>query len=463
MRIPVLALAMFVAGSAAAQRGLVNSVTGTPVDRGPRVLFRVTGVNPCSAISVDFGDQQVTTHQISRLPATIEHTYERAGAYSVRVRGVGTCAGQAVATVRVVASNTVPQPGQGQGQMRFAGMDRNGDGVIARSEWRGNDQSFLVHDWNRDGVLSGEEVQPGARRRQGDPQEDYPIGQDNTLAQRFRELDRNRDGRISRTEWFDDVEAFRLADVDRNNLLTLDEFSNSDFDDARMRFEVLDVNRNGRVERSEWRSSADAFTWLDRNRDGVLSRVEVVGAEEADAFDAFTSLDVNRDRRVSIDEWTWSRRSFDQRDVNGDGLLTRAELGNVPGNTPGTTTGGAIGSAATTTVSVQSTERWTDTAVVVRAGDLIRFTASGTIQMSDVSDIADPGGSRTGRLAKDAPMPSQLAGALIGRVGESAPFMIGNATGAVRMPQGGRLFLSVNDDYLGDNSGLFRVTISTVR
>jgi Ca2+-binding EF-hand superfamily protein len=455
---------MFVAGSASAQRGVVSSVTGTPVDRGPRVIFRVTGVNPCGAVNIDYGDQQVITHPISRLPMSIEHVYERSGAYNVRARGMGNCEGEAVAVVRVVVpADTRPQPGPGQSQMRFAGMDRNGDGVIARSEWRGNEQAFLVHDWNRDGVLSGAEVQPGARRPQGDPQDDYPIGQDNTLTQRFRDLDRNRDGRISRTEWLDDVEAFRRADTDRNNLLTLDEFGNADFDDARMRFEMLDVNRNGRVERSEWRSSADAFTWLDRNRDGVLSRVEVVGAEEADAFDAFTSLDVNRDRRISIDEWTWSRRSFDQRDINGDGLLTRAELGNVPGGAGAGTGGGTVGGAVTTTVVVQSTERWTDTAVSVRAGDLIRFTATGTIQMSEPSDIADPRGSRTGRLAKEAPLPREPAGALIGRVGESEPFLIGALTTAIRMPQSGRLYLSVNDDYLGDNSGQFRVTIATVR
>lgn len=40
---------------------------------------------------------------------------------------------------------------------RFRGMDRNGDGVISRSEWRGNDQSFRQHDRNRDGVISGRE------------------------------------------------------------------------------------------------------------------------------------------------------------------------------------------------------------------------------------------------------------------------------------------------------------------
>ncbi|HEV2843474.1 MAG TPA: hypothetical protein VG477_01400, partial [Thermoanaerobaculia bacterium] len=37
--------------------------------------------------------------------------------------------------------------------MRFAGMDRNRDGQITRSEWRGNDRSFAQHDWNGDGVL----------------------------------------------------------------------------------------------------------------------------------------------------------------------------------------------------------------------------------------------------------------------------------------------------------------------
>jgi Ca2+-binding EF-hand superfamily protein len=42
--------------------------------------------------------------------------------------------------------------------MRFRGMDRNGDGVITRDEWRGNDQSFRQHDRNGDGIISGDEL-----------------------------------------------------------------------------------------------------------------------------------------------------------------------------------------------------------------------------------------------------------------------------------------------------------------
>ena len=53
---------------------------------------------------------------------------------------------------------------QDQEQMRFRGMDRNGDGRITRAEWRGSAQSFRQHDWNNDGVLSGDEVRPGALR-----------------------------------------------------------------------------------------------------------------------------------------------------------------------------------------------------------------------------------------------------------------------------------------------------------
>jgi hypothetical protein len=46
-----------------------------------------------------------------------------------------------------------------QGELiRFAEMDTNDDGVITRREWRGSAQSFWVHDWNGDGVLSREEL-----------------------------------------------------------------------------------------------------------------------------------------------------------------------------------------------------------------------------------------------------------------------------------------------------------------
>src|SRR5919106_6555404 len=73
----------------------------------------------------------------------------------------------ALAVVMTLPVTLDAQRGQGRGQgaqIRFAAMDTNGDGMIQRSEWRGNDRSFMNQDWNRDGVLSGPEVRRGGRR-----------------------------------------------------------------------------------------------------------------------------------------------------------------------------------------------------------------------------------------------------------------------------------------------------------
>ena len=56
-------------------------------------------------------------------------------------------------------------------------------------------------------------------------------------------------------------------------------------------------------------------------------------------------------------------------------------------------------------------------------------------------------------------MPNTLAGALIGRIGNGAPFGIGNQTTLVT-PAAGQLFLGVNDGDLNDNTGEFRVEIT---
>jgi hypothetical protein len=94
---------------------------------------------------------------------------------------------------------------------------------------------------------------------------------------------------------------------------------------------------------------------------------------------------------------------------------------------------------------------------------VLRFQANGTVQLSeDGNDLADPQGSRTGRRATNAPLPNAPAGALIARIGSGLPVMIGSGTGEVRAPRAGRLYLSVNDDHMLDNSGEFRVVV-TVR
>ena len=107
---------------------------------------------------------------------------------------------------------------------RFRNMDANGDGVVARAEWRGSLQSFRTHDWNNDGVLSGREVEPGGFRQ----------------------------GRNAEFEDFDRAEDF----------------------------EFLDVNNNNRIEQREWHASARAFDQLDANGDLIITRAEYVRGRE---------------------------------------------------------------------------------------------------------------------------------------------------------------------------------------
>ena len=222
---------------------------------------------------------------------------------------------------------------QARRDIRFAEMDANSDGVITRQEWRGSDRSFQTHDWNRDGILSGNEVSRGARRTpQAEPgpfesaEREYPF--DNWTPEGFTALDHNRDARISRDEWHFDLESFRRADHNRDGWLSRAEFIGGDDgqdDDREDRFGNLDTNNDGRVSRAEWHGTAQRFEALDDNRDGHLTRAEVRGTNEPPP-DLFTSVDVNRDSIISRDEWHWSRASFNSRDRNSDGRLTREEF-----------------------------------------------------------------------------------------------------------------------------------------
>ncbi len=347
-------------------------------------------------------------------------------------------------------------------------MDTNNDGRVTRQEWNGSARSFEVHDWNNDGVLSGEEVRPGGRRAQQlDAADHNPNRWETNLnwtRNSFTNLDHNRDNRLTSNEWHFDLETFRRVDRNRDNALSLNEFIGEGVEDDLRgdNFDDLDHNNNGRVERSEWYGGAQDFTWLDRNRDGVLTRYEVVGsAPSMTTWNEFNNLDYDGNGSLSRAEWHWSNASFSQRDSNRDGILSPREF-DAAGGSPVI---GALGQqpAGAQTVRVNSQLRWTDTGITVRAGDVITFNTTGQIQLSDnAQDIAQSAGSTSGRTATDAPISGVLAGALIGRIGNYNPMGIGNQA-SITAPVSGRLYLGVNDDHLPDNRGEFTVQVGVER
>ena len=101
-------------------------------------------------------------------------------------------------------------------QARFRAMDADKDGVITRTEWRGNARAFDRFDINHDGVLSGAEIWiPGTVNQTGVERE---------LLTLFHRADANNDGRLGRNEWWGDAATFARVDRDRDGLLTPAEF-----------------------------------------------------------------------------------------------------------------------------------------------------------------------------------------------------------------------------------------------
>lgn len=167
---------------------------------------------------------------------------------------------------------------------------------------------------------------------------------------------------------------------------------------------------------------------------------------------------------------TYVFRSADGREQSfGPDQVARVYLGTYPfaaitggGTVPAAdTTGLAAGIDTPGSIRVPANAGWINTGMRVKRGELISFNATGEVQLSDNrTDRARSAG--VGRVANGAPLPTVNAGALIGRVGNSQAFGIGDQA-SVPMPFDGILYLAVNDDERSDNAGEFIVSMGRVR
>jgi len=121
------------------------------------------------------------------------------------------------------------------------------------------------------------------------------------------------------------------------------------------------------------------------------------------------------------------------------------------------------GSADGGTFTVPANRQWTPTGIRVNQGDALRLTASGEIRFTgNPSDRAGVAGSPDHKFVAGSPLPSALAGALIGRIDNGLPFGIGDQSSIIA-PASGLLYLGTNDDNVADNTGQFQVAISRGR
>lgn len=244
-----------------------------------------------------------------------------------------------------------PRPDRvaGEADLRFRGMDVNGDRRISRGEWRGNDVSFAEHDWNGDGVLAGAEVIPGARRDGGDrfvawnrPERVVRRIRDDRLVREERLLRERFGPTVIRTAWregthlrlYQDRWGHRIAlaptplatRIDRFYTVTrtLDPYRPPAPDLVRVDFGIdLDpVDRFGRP---------------DGPGDGLLDALALplvllatdALIDDVDSFvtvERFSSYDRDFDGYVAPAEWPAGSLAFDRYDADGDGYLVSREL-----------------------------------------------------------------------------------------------------------------------------------------
>jgi len=120
------------------------------------------------------------------------------------------------------------------------------------------------------------------------------------------------------------------------------------------------------------------------------------------------------------------------------------------------------------TIQVQAKQAWTDTGIDLESGMQLQISSEGRIRIGERS--AGPDGIQGDRDNKARyPMPGENLGAVIAKIRypsgkDSDFFFIGagkqkNITGG----EAGRLFIGINDDYLPDNGGEYRISVSVAR
>lgn len=177
----------------------------------------------------------------------------------------------ALASVAALLATSSFALAQDRGQDRggFAHLDRDGNGIVTREEFRA---SALAHfdeiDQDHDGRVIPAEMAAFAKDQ---------------AAKRFAREDKNGDGQLSRAEAAPmPDEVFARLDANKDGQLSPEELAKADehFQKfAEMRFAREDKNHDGAISRDEAQAAADEhFAKLDANGDGSVTKDEMMAA-----------------------------------------------------------------------------------------------------------------------------------------------------------------------------------------
>lgn len=203
----------------------------------------------------------------------------------------------------------------------FEKLDRNGDLVIEREEVPDDARAafdvFLEYgDANKDGKLQGEEFRDLLTKH-------GPALAGIGLGARFPQLDQDKDGKISKTEFPGAPETFARLDKNEDGFVTRDE--------------LVALNPAADTAQGTKTTDNDAMPKTEMAKD-EMSKDEAGAAKPAGkAMDIedeivvfikrrFQAMDKNGDGKISRAEFTGRAQRFDEMDKNHDGALSFNEL-----------------------------------------------------------------------------------------------------------------------------------------
>jgi Ca2+-binding EF-hand superfamily protein len=201
------------------------------------------------------------------------------------------------------AAKFQPAQGAGAGAGMIAGrilsMDKNNDGKVSRDEFTGIPANFDRWDANKDGFISRDEIPGGAAAAVGPakgagaadkpeatkPAPDPAAGTGN--GERFRAMDKDGDGKISKDEFPGPAQFFERLDANSDGFVTMQEVARMAREAASPgapgsgqgaigdRLQAMDKNKDGKISKDEYTGPAQFFDRLDANSDGFISSDEL--------------------------------------------------------------------------------------------------------------------------------------------------------------------------------------------
>jgi len=270
--------------------------------------------------------------------------------HGLRIRTIGAVA--LLATYIHLApavAGDAPKPGPGQARltMIFKSMDADGDGKLAKGEWRLPPDLFSRADADADGFVSLKELSQVIRMAPGSqPTAPRPtVGRKDryTVSEILAVMDTDRDGRISQAEWPMSQEIFPPLDTNKDGWLSDNEIRRHIHIDVGVplppgrqvppRFAgetvdvllaVADANRDRKLSVAELKKLTDLI--IEKSGDGVVTKAELhTILVDALAERTFRRQDRNGNGTLVWGEWRVSNRIWQYVDTNNDKKIDRAE------------------------------------------------------------------------------------------------------------------------------------------